>query len=91
MFIHDMRVLFMIFADFFLPPQLTFNVKTLRTLGCSSHAHVPKVERRKLELKAKKCVFLGYGEQKKGYRLLDINSVKSYSRDLSLMKESGRQ
>ncbi len=65
------------------------NVKTLRIFGCRAYAHVPKVERRKLEPKARKCVLLGYGEQKKGYRLFDISSAKViHSRDVVFNESS---
>ena len=36
-----------------------------------ANVHVPKEERRKLDPKAKKFIFLGYGEETKGYRLYD--------------------
>ncbi len=65
------------------------NVKTLRIFGCRVYAHVPKVERRKLEPKARKCVLLGYGEQKKGHRLFDISSAKViHSRDVVFNESS---
>ena len=37
------------------------NVKHLRSFGCIVYAHIPKDERRKLDLKSKKCVLFGYG------------------------------
>ena len=37
------------------------DVSSLRVFGCSAYAHVPKIERRKLDAKARKCVMLGYG------------------------------
>ena len=37
----------------------------------------------KLDPKARKCVLLGYREQRKGYRLFDLNSAKVFhSRDV---------
>jgi hypothetical protein len=39
------------------------NVKHLRVFGCEAYAHVPKDERKKLDSKARKCVFLGYGTE----------------------------
>jgi len=47
------------------------NIKHLRIFGCAAYAHVPKDERQKLDPKARKCVFLGYGTETKGYRLYD--------------------
>ena len=47
------------------------DVKHLRSFGCTAYAHIPKDERKKLDSKARKCVFLGYGTETKGYRLYD--------------------
>ena len=44
-------------------------VDHLRVFGCAAYAHISKEERRKLDLKAKKCILLGYGTDVKGYRL----------------------
>ena len=33
--------------------------------------HIPKDERKKLDPKSKRCIFLGYGATTKGYRLYD--------------------
>ena len=41
-------------------------VKHLRVFGCNAYAHVPKEERGKLDSKAKKCTFVGYGNETKG-------------------------
>ena len=32
-----------------------------RVFGCHSYIHIPKDERKKLDFKSKKCIFLGYG------------------------------
>lgn len=52
------------------------NVSHFRTFGCIAYAHVAKDERHKLDPKAKKCIFLGYGPDAKGYRLYDLKSHK---------------
>ena len=39
----------------------------LRVFGCDAFAHIPKDKRHKLDAKARKCIFLGYGEETKGY------------------------
>ena len=44
--------------------------------GCSAYTHVPKDERKKLDPKAKKCIFLGYGTVRKGYGLYDNKTSK---------------
>ena len=48
------------------------NVAYLRSFGCTAYAHVPKEQRKKLDPKSKKCIFMGYGQSTKGYRLYDI-------------------
>ena len=55
--------------------------------GCSAYIHVPKDERKKLDPKAKKCTFLGYGTSRKGYRLYDWKtSCIIHSRDVELSR-----
>ena len=44
---------------------------------------MPKVERRKLDSKKRKCVLLGYGTDQKGYSLCDLQRMKViHSRDV---------
>ena len=58
-------------------------VAHLRVFGCEAHAHIPKDERHKLDPKARKCIFLGYGEETKGYRLYNTKKKKVFhSRDV---------
>ena len=55
----------------------------LRVFGSTSFAHIPKDERRKLDAKSIKCVFIGYCSDKKVYKLFDPNSHKLFaSRDV---------
>ena len=66
------------------------NVDHLRVFVCSAYTHVPKDERKKLDPKAKKCIFLGYGTARKGYRFYDNKTSKIvYSRDI-VFNESSR-
>ena len=59
------------------------DVTHLRSFGCTAYAHIPKDERKKLDSKARKCVFLGYGSEIKGYRLYDCERQRViYSRDV---------
>ncbi len=65
-------------------------VKHLKAFGCVAYSHVPKDQRKKLDSKAKKCIFLGYAEQRKGYRLYDMGTSKIiHSRDV-VFNESSR-
>jgi transposase InsO family protein len=64
------------------------SVSHLKAFGCLAYAHIPKDERRKLDPKAKKCIHLGYGVVRKGYRLYDLSTSRIiYSRDV-VFKES---
>ncbi|CAO2841169.1 unnamed protein product [Amaranthus hypochondriacus] len=45
-----------------LPPKI---------FGCVVYVHLPKQSRTKLEPRAVKCVFVGYGTNQKGYRCFD--------------------
>lgn len=59
------------------------NVADLHTFGSDCYAHVPKDERAKLDSKSRKCIFLGYGDRLKGYRLYDMARSKViHSRDV---------
>ena len=59
------------------------NDKHLRTFGCVAYSHVPKDEWHKLDSKAKKCIFLGYGREVKGYRLYGTQHKRVFhSRDV---------
>ena len=41
----------------------------MQPFGCTVYVHVPKEKRRKLDSKAVKCVFVGYDENIKGFRV----------------------
>ena len=59
------------------------SIEHLRVFGCDAYAHIPKDERQKLDSKMRKCIFLGYGKETKGYRLYDANEGKvTFSRDV---------
>ena len=47
------------------------SVGYLRTFGCDAYAHVPQANRRNLDSRSKKVIFLGYDLRSKAYRLWD--------------------
>ena len=50
-----------------------------KIFGCIVFVHCPKRMRNKLEPKAVKCVFVGYGRHQKGYRCYDPQTQKVYT------------
>ena len=64
------------------------NVEHLRVFVCDAYSHVAKDEGQKLDSKARKCIFVGYGAETRGYRLYDpTRAIVFYSRDV-LFNES---
>ena len=41
----------------------------IKVFGCDAFVHVPKEKRSKLDKKEVKCIFIGYKEGMKGYKL----------------------
>ena len=65
------------------------SVNHLKVFGCIAYGHIAKEERKKLDVKAKKCILLGYGVRVKGYRLYDLQKRKVfYSRDVVFDEDS---
>ena len=59
------------------------SVSNLIVFGCAAYSHIPKDERTKLSPKARRCIFLGYRDVTKGYRLYDPSKVRViHSRDV---------
>ena len=59
------------------------SIKHLKVLGCDAYVHVPKEKRSKLDNKAEKCIFIGYKDGMKGYKLWNPITKKTiYSRDV---------
>ena len=48
----------------------------LKTFGCEAFAHIDFENRTKLEVKSKKCVFVGYDINEFGYRIWDFKNHK---------------
>ena len=66
------------------------NVGHLRVFGCAAYAHVAKDERQELEAKSRKCVLLGYGTEREGYRLCDPRRERVFYSGDVVFDESSR-
>ncbi len=63
-------------------------VRHLRVFGCACFAHIPGNQRRKLDAKAQRCIFLGYSLTSKGYRLWSVKQHKVITRRDVIFDES---
>ena len=52
------------------------DLSNLRVFGCISYVHIPSELRKKLDSKSDKCVFMGYPEGTKGYKLYNLKTNK---------------
>ncbi len=69
------------------PHERWWNVKPdvskLKVFGCIAYAHIPREKRKKLDKKTTKCIFVGYPENSKGYKLYDPTKREMFrSRDV---------
>ena len=70
------------------------SLQHLRVFGCDAYVHVPKENRSKLENKAEKCIFMGYKDGVKGYKLWNLETKKIvYSWDVVFreVKDASKQ
>jgi hypothetical protein len=68
-------------ANFGVTPEERYSsrkpdVSHLRIFGCIVYSHIPKTERKKMNSKTRRCLFLGYDEESKVYRLYDKTNRK---------------
>lgn len=64
------------------------SVTHMRVFGCVAYAHVPDELRRKLDNKGEKCIFVGYSEESKAYRLYNPTTKKVIiSRDVQFVED----
>jgi hypothetical protein len=60
------------------------------SFGCDAFVHVPKEKRNKLDNKEVKCIFIGYKDGMKGYKLWDPVLRKTiYSQDVVFREVRG--
>jgi hypothetical protein len=63
------------------------NVAHLRTFGCIAYAYIPSELRKKLDDRSEKCIFIGYSETSKAYRLYNPLTKKLIlSRDVQFLE-----
>jgi hypothetical protein len=59
------------------------DVSHMRVFGCKAFAHVPNEKRTKLQSKSMPCVFLGYYEGTKAYRLMCLKTKRIIKVEMS--------
>ena len=52
------------------------DLSNIRVFGCISYVHVPAELRKKLDPKAQKCIFIGYPDGTKGFKLYNLEAKK---------------
>lgn len=58
-----------------------------RIFGSEVYVHIPKEKRSKLDAKARKCMFVGYDEFQKGFRVMDEHHRVTVARDVKFLTE----
>ena len=65
------------------------DISQLKVFGCVSYLHVPGNQRRKLDPKAHKAIFVGYPPGVNGYKLYDLEKKKFVvSRDVQFFEDN---
>jgi hypothetical protein len=58
-------------------------VSHLRVFGCVAYAQISKAKRKKLDDRGEKCIFIGYSETSKAYKVYNLFTKKVVvSRDI---------
>eukprot|EP00253_Pinus_taeda_P031458 PITA_31458 len=64
------------------------SVARIRVFGCVAYAHVSDELRKKLDNKAEKCLFVGYSDESKEYKLYNpLNKKVIINRDVQFIEE----
>ncbi|CAM8990990.1 unnamed protein product [Rhodiola kirilowii] len=64
------------------------DVSCLRVFGCIAYPHIPDQRRRKLDDKSRRCIFIGYSADTKGYKCYDPNTGELIvSRDVQFAED----
>jgi hypothetical protein len=68
------------------------SVTHLRVFGCVAYAKIPDARRTKLDDKSEKCIFIGYGDRRMGYKLYNpITKKVIMSRDVIFEEDKSWQ
>ena len=59
------------------------DVSNLRVFGSTAWARIPHDKRKSLQPKSVECLFIGYPNESKGFKLLDIRTKKSSLKEVS--------
>ena len=54
------------------------NISHFRSFGSRAWARIPSEKRKELQPQTKKCIMVGYGEDKKCYKLFDPSSHNNF-------------
>ena len=79
--------------DYKTPQELLLGydegINKLRVFGCTALAFVPMKYRGKLESKFKRCIFVGYNEERRAWLLYEASTGKTFSsRDVKFIENS---
>ena len=69
---------------------LADRIKAFRTWGCKAYVLIPAALRKKLDDKARVCVFLGYSDRSKAYLCQDLETMRIYVSTSVLFDETCR-
>ena len=64
------------------------SLEHIRTFGCTVYSHIPDGNRKKLDKKAEKLIFIGYTESTQNYKVWDPVGQRSYTRHDVIFNES---
>jgi hypothetical protein len=53
------------------------SLEHIKVFGCDAYVHVPKENKSKMDNKAKKCIFIGYKDGMKGYKIWTPETKKT--------------
>ena len=67
------------------------NVTLVHVFGCKAHVHIPEKRGQKLDAKSLECIFLGYAQNRRAYRLLHRPSGHTFESHDVIFDEGGER